>query len=55
MNLRKKFFAFLLALIAISILGGPLVATSSAVPVPAAQQHGKRHHRRHHPRRHHHR
>jgi hypothetical protein len=55
MNLRKKFFAFLLALIAISILGGPLAATSSAVPVPAAQQHGKRHHRRHHPRRHHHR
>jgi hypothetical protein len=52
---RKKFFAFLLALIAISVLGGPLAATSSAAPVPAAQ-HGKRHHhRRHHRRPRHHR
>ena len=58
MNLRKKFFAFLLALIAISVLGGPLAATSSAAPVPAAQsQNHRRHprHRRHHPRRRHHR
>ncbi len=28
MNLSKKFFAFLLALIAISIIGGPLAETS---------------------------
>jgi hypothetical protein len=52
---RKKFFAFLLALIAISVFAGPMAVSTSAAPTPAAQ-HGKRHHhRRHHPRRRHHR
>jgi hypothetical protein len=52
---RKKFFAFLLALIAVSVFAGPIAVSTSAAPAPAAQ-HGKRHHhRRRHPRRRHHR
>jgi hypothetical protein len=51
----KKFFAFLLALIAISVFAGPMAVSASAATAPAAQ-HGKRHHhRRHHHRPHHHR
>jgi hypothetical protein len=50
---RKKFFAFLLALIAISVFAGPMAVSTSAATAPAAQ-HGKRHHhRRHHHRPHH--
>ncbi len=52
---RKKFFAFLLALIAISVFAGPMAVSTSAANAPAAQ-HGKRHHhRRHHHRPRHHR
>jgi Ni/Co efflux regulator RcnB len=50
-TLRKKFFTFLLAIIAVSIFAGPIVESASAAPVPAA--HTGRHHRRHHHRRHH--
>ena len=51
---RKKIFAFLLALIAISVFAGPIAISTSAAPARAAQ-HGKRHHRRHHHRPRHHR
>jgi hypothetical protein len=52
---RKKLFAFLLTMIAISVFAGPMAVSTSAAPAPAAQ-HGKRHHhRRHHHRPHHHR
>jgi Ni/Co efflux regulator RcnB len=53
---RKKFFSFLLALIAISVFAGPMAVSTSAASAPAAQ-HGKRHHhhRRHHHGPHHHR
>jgi Ni/Co efflux regulator RcnB len=52
---RKKFFGFLLALIAISILAGPIAVSTAAASAPAAQ-HGKRHHhRRHHRKLRHHR
>jgi len=50
---RKRIFAFFLALIAISALGGPLVASASATPARAAQSGKSHHHRRHHRPRHH--
>jgi hypothetical protein len=46
---RKKFFAFLLALVAISAIAGPLASSTEA----AGKHHPHHHHRRHH--RHHHR
>jgi hypothetical protein len=54
-NWRKKFFAFLLALIAISVFAGPMAVSTSATPTPAAQHGKQHHHRRHHHRPHHHR
>jgi Ni/Co efflux regulator RcnB len=54
---RKKFFAFLLAFIAISVFAGPIAVSTSAAPTPAAQSRNHRRHprhRRHHPRRRHH-
>jgi hypothetical protein len=56
-NWRKKFFAFLLALIAISAFAGPMAVTTSAATPAAQSRNHRRHprHRRHHPRRRHHR